>query len=84
MKTSLWGVFALFSALSMICMPEVYAQHGTPAYSDVDLIFQARCIKCHSGTRPRGPPAADLRQRYRRRQGRTGHCPGRTREKANS
>ena len=52
MKASLLGVFALFFATSMICLPQVYSQQGTPAFSDVNQIFQARCVKCHSGTRP--------------------------------
>ena len=52
MKASLLGALALFFATSMICIPAVYSQQGTPAFSDVDQIFQARCVKCHSGTRP--------------------------------
>jgi len=52
MKASLSGVFALVSALSIICIPEVFGQQGMPAFSDVDRIFEARCIKCHGGTRP--------------------------------
>ena len=52
MKASLWGVFALFFAASMFCIPAVYSQQGTPAFSDVNQIFQTRCVKCHSGTRP--------------------------------
>ncbi|MGA2937963.1 MAG: c-type cytochrome domain-containing protein [Syntrophobacteraceae bacterium] len=52
MKESLPGVFALVFALLMICIPEVFAQQGTPAFPDVDRIFQTRCITCHSGTRP--------------------------------
>jgi hypothetical protein len=52
MKASLPGVFALVSALLIIWIPEVFGQQATPAFSDVDPIFQARCLKCHSGTRP--------------------------------
>ena len=46
------GVFALFFAASMFCIPAVYPQQGTPAFSDVNQIFQTQCVKCHSGTRP--------------------------------
>jgi len=52
MKASLSGVFALFFATLVICIPEVYSQQATPAFSNVNQIFQARCVKCHSGTRP--------------------------------
>jgi len=52
MKASLSGVFALFFATSMICIPVVYSQQGAPAFSDVNQIFQTRCVKCHSGARP--------------------------------
>jgi len=52
MKASLLGVLALFFATSMICIPAVYSQQGTPSFADVNQIFQARCVKCHSGTRP--------------------------------
>jgi uncharacterized membrane protein len=52
MKASLPCVFALVSTLLIICIPEVFGQQGTSAFSDVDRIFQARCVKCHSGTRP--------------------------------
>jgi uncharacterized membrane protein len=41
----------------MICISEVSAQQATPAYSDVDRIFHARCLNCHAGIRP----AAGLR-----------------------
>jgi mono/diheme cytochrome c family protein len=52
MKASLLGVFALFFATSMICIPAVYSQQRAPAFSDVNQIFQTRCAKCHSGARP--------------------------------
>jgi mono/diheme cytochrome c family protein len=52
MKASLSGVLALIFATLPICIPEAYSQQGTLAFSDVDQIFQARCVKCHSGTRP--------------------------------
>ena len=52
MKASLPGFLALVFALSMICIPEVFAQQGAPVFADVDRIFQARCVTCHSGTRP--------------------------------
>ena len=52
MKPSLVGFFALFFATSLICIPLVYSQQGAPAFSDVNQIFQTRCVKCHSGARP--------------------------------
>jgi mono/diheme cytochrome c family protein len=52
MKTYLPRIFALFFASLMICIPQVSAQTGTPYSPDVHQIFQARCIKCHTGTRP--------------------------------
>ncbi|SPF46330.1 exported hypothetical protein [Syntrophobacter sp. SbD1] len=52
MKAYLLGIFALFFVALMICMPQVFAQQGVPAFSDVDAIFQSRCVKCHGGTRP--------------------------------
>ncbi len=52
MKAPLPGIFALFFAALMICIPEVFAQIGTPSFQDVDQVFQARCVKCHIGTRP--------------------------------
>lgn len=51
MKASLPGIFAFFFAMFMMCLPEAYAQEGTPAFPDVDRIFQAHCVKCHSGRR---------------------------------
>ncbi len=52
MKAFLPCVFALVSALSIICVSEGFAQQRAPVFSDVDQIFQARCLKCHSGARP--------------------------------
>jgi len=52
MKAPLSGILALFLAALTISIPEVFAQMGKPAFSDVNRIFQARCVKCHSGTRP--------------------------------
>ncbi len=52
MKASLSCIFALLIAMSIICIPEVFAQQGTPTFSEVNPIFQAHCVKCHSGARP--------------------------------
>ncbi len=52
MKASLSGVFALFSVILIIFIPEVFARQGAPTFSDVSRIFQTRCIRCHSGARP--------------------------------
>jgi len=52
MKVSLTDVFALFFAMLILFISEGYAQQGAPAFSDVDKIFQTRCDKCHSGSRP--------------------------------
>jgi mono/diheme cytochrome c family protein len=45
-------VFTIFFAAFMVCAPQVFAQQTTPAFSDVNKIFQVRCVKCHGGTRP--------------------------------
>jgi len=45
-------LFALFSAMLILFISGGYAQQGTPTFSDVSKIFQARCDKCHSGSRP--------------------------------
>jgi mono/diheme cytochrome c family protein len=52
MKTSLSCIFVLLIAMSIICIPEVFAQQGTPTFSEVNQIFQAHCVSCHSGARP--------------------------------
>ncbi len=52
MKAPLPGIFALFFAASTIFIPEVSAQMGTPSFHDVQQIFRAHCIECHSGTHP--------------------------------
>ena len=52
MKASLSYVLALFPATLLVCLSIAFAQQGEPTFSDVNKIFQARCDKCHSGSRP--------------------------------
>ncbi len=52
MKVSLAGAVALSFALLAISVSGVFPQQETPSFSDVNQIFQARCVKCHSGNRP--------------------------------
>jgi uncharacterized membrane protein len=51
MKAFLQGIFVFFFAFSMITA-SVYAQKAQMSFSDVDRILKARCVECHSGTRP--------------------------------
>ena len=51
MKAFLRGIFAFFFAFSMITA-SLHAQKAQPSFSDVDPIFKARCVECHSGIRP--------------------------------
>ena len=52
MKVSLTGLFVLSFAAVFVFISGGYAQQGAPTFSDVSKIFQTRCDKCHSGSRP--------------------------------
>jgi uncharacterized membrane protein len=45
-------IAAIFLSMSTICIVNVYARQETPTFPDVERIFQARCVKCHSRARP--------------------------------
>lgn len=52
MKALLPGIYTLLIVAFMVSIPQVFAQAGTPYSPDIEQIFQARCVKCHSGPRP--------------------------------